>query len=450
MDWTKIELEAVADLTALLRFDTTNPPGNETAAIAWIAERLRAAGIEPTILSSDGRPNLIARIKGDGSGGGPLLLAGHVDVVPHEREHWSCDPFEAHIRDGYLYGRGAVDMKYMVVQCMTAFLLLHASGHVPSRDIIFAAVSDEEEGCTHGSRFLVEQHADLVRAEYMLGEVGGFSHDVNGVRYYMVEAGERGVCQFKMHAVGDPGHASVPHRQNAVVRLAEAVAKLGTTHLPVHICETTAASNRAMAARQPFGPRLVMPQLLHPALTDFVLDRLLPDRQTAFQLAAALHNTVAPTGLAAGQKINVIPGRATALIDGRLIPGQKPEDLLREVRAVVGEGFEFEVIRSFEGREESVTDPLFRLICETLLAHDPEGTPVPYLLPGFSDAQYFGRLGAKCYGFAPVRFPKEDGIVFSKLFHGHDERIHIEGFKWGLRCFTDLVGRFVRVPMSST
>jgi acetylornithine deacetylase/succinyl-diaminopimelate desuccinylase-like protein len=253
-----------------------------------------------------------------------------------------------------------------------------------------------------------------------------------------------------MHAIGDPGHASVPHRQNAVVRLAEAVAKLGTTHLPVHICETTAASNRAMAARQPFGPRLVMPQLLHPALTDFVLDRLLPDRQTAFQLAAALHNTVAPTGLAAGQKINVIPGRATALIDGRLIPGQKPEDLLREVRAVVGDGFEFEVIRSFEGREESVKDPLFRLICETLLAHDPEGTPVPYLLPGFSDAQYFGRLGAKCYGFAPVRFPKEDGIVFSKLFHGHDERIHIEGFKWGLRCFTDLVGRFVTVPMSST
>jgi acetylornithine deacetylase/succinyl-diaminopimelate desuccinylase-like protein len=443
--WQAIADRAVEDLATLLRFDTTNPPGNEGPAIEWLASRLRDHGIEPTILSSSGRPNLVARIRGDGTGGGPLLLAGHVDVVPVERENWTHDPFGGEVHDGYLYGRGAVDMKHMVVHCLTAFLLIKRSGITPRRDVIFAAVSDEEEGCTHGSRFLVEQHPELVRAEYMLGEFGGFSHDVNGVRYYMLQAAERGVCQFRLTAHGEPGHGSVPHHQNAVVRLGEALAKLGTRRLPPHICETVRISNAEMAAHQKPPARWILPRVLNPALTHFVLDRVLPDRGLANSLAAQLGNTVSPTMLEAGVKANVIPGTATAVLDGRLVPGQTAADLLREVHDLIGPGFDTEVIRTFEGREEPVRDPLFELMRETILRHDPEGVPVPYLLPGFTDGQYFGRLGARCYGFAPVRFPKADGVVFAKLVHGHDERIHVEGYRWGLRCFWDLVARFVGV-----
>lgn len=445
----EVASQALDDLQTLVRFDTTNPPGNEGPAIAFLAERLRSVGVEATILESDGRPNLVARIEGDGSAGGPLLMAGHVDVVPVDREMWTADPFGGEIRDGYLFGRGTIDMKYMVIHCMTALMEVARTGRKPNRDLIFAAVSDEEEGCTHGSRFLVEQHPDLVRADYMLGEFGGFSLDVKGVRYYPIQVAEKGACQFRLTATGDPGHGSVPHRNNAVVKLAEAIHKLGTQRLPMHRCQAVDWFLAEMGAAQKAPDKWVLPLLTNPTFAPLILDKIIPDPSIAASMGANLSNTVSPTGMTAGKKLNVIPGTASALFDGRLVPGQTKEDFLAEIRAIIGDGFEVEILNYFPGRENTAVkgDPLFEAICDNVRRTDPSGVPVPYMLTGFSDAQYFGRLGAQCFGYAPVRYPAEDEIKFNTLVHGHDERIHVDGFKWGVDAFLDLVGGFVGVEV---
>ena len=440
-------IDPVEFLSTLIRFDTTNPPGDEGACARWIADQLRSVGVEPTILESNGRPNVIARIPGDGSGGGPLLMTGHMDVVPVDREMWTADPFAAEQRDGYLFGRGAVDMKYMVAHCLIAFMRAAESGRTPSRDLIFAAVSDEEEGCTHGSRFLVEEHPDVVRAEYMLGEFGGFSLDVKGLRYYPIQVAEKGACQLRITATGDPGHGSVPHGNNAVVKLARAVHLLGTTRLPMHGSLTVDMFLREMAAAQSPPDKWVLPLLTKAWAAPLILDKLIPDPAVAASMAANLSNTVSPTGLTAGRKLNVIPGTASALLDGRLVPGQTQDDFVRELRAVIGDDFEFEVLNYFEGRENTVgtDDPLYQAICDNLRATDPSGVPIPYMLTGFTDAQYFGRLGTQCFGYAPLRFPAADEIKFNTLVHGHDERVHIDGYRWGSDAFWQLVSGFAGV-----
>lgn len=441
-EWRAWGDEAVADLQALLRIPTVNPPGDEGPAADWVQARLAADGIESERCDDGSRPNVVARLPGDGSGGGPLLLAGHLDVVPVEREHWSEDPFGGVIRDGYLYGRGAIDMKNMVVMCMAMLRFARRGGLVPRRDIVFAAVADEEEGCTHGSRFLVEHHAEKVEAEYMIGEVGGFSQDIGDKRYYPIQVAEKGMCRIRLTAHGDPGHGSIPHRHNALVRLGQALLLLGECRLPVHMTGTVAETLRIMRETQGAPTRQVLALLGRRGVTDIVLDRVLPDRQLANVFSAWLTNTVSPTMLDAGVKANAIPSSASAILDGRLIPGQTFDDLLREIRSIIGEGYTLEVIMGFPGREYPTDDPLFRAICENIQRHDPGAIPLPVITPGFTDGQFFGRAGARCYGYSPVRFPREDGIVFSRLFHGHDERIHVDGFRWGLRALWDLVYRF--------
>ena len=443
-DVMTVSIDPVEFLSTLIQFDTTNPPGNEGECARWIVAQLESVGVTPTVFESNGRPNVVARIEGDGTGGGPILMTGHMDVVPVDREMWTADPFAAEVRDGYLFGRGTVDMKYMLTHCLIAFMRAAQSRNRPTRDLIFAAVSDEEEGCTDGSQFLVEQHPDAVRAEYMLGEFGGFSLDIKGLRYYPIQIAEKGACQLRMTVKGDPGHGSVPHDNNAVVKLARAVHILGTTRLPMHGSRTVDAFLGEMAAAQSAPDKWVLPLLTNRLAAPLILEKLIPDPGIAASMAANLANTVSPTGLSAGKKLNVIPGSASALLDGRLIPGQTKDDFLAELRAVIGDGFEFEVINYFPGRENTVgtDDPLYRAICDNVRATDPAGIPIPYMLTGFTDAQYFSRLGIQCFGYAPLRFPAEDEIKFNTLIHGHDERLHIDGYRWGSDAFWKLVSEF--------
>jgi acetylornithine deacetylase/succinyl-diaminopimelate desuccinylase-like protein len=442
-DLSTAQDEAVQDLRTLLKFNTVNPPGNEALAIDYIRKRLDEHKIEHVTVDSEGRPNLIARIKGTSETEGALLLTGHVDVVPVEIDHWDADPFAAEIRDNYLFGRGAIDMKNMIAMCLQVMILAKNSDKKPHRDLIFAAVSDEEQGCQHGSKFLVDKHPELVNADYMIGEVGGFNLDINDVRYYPIQVAERGTARLKITATGQPGHGSVPHGNMAVISLAKALDNLSQHRLPQHPCRTVKAFIAELAAAQPAPARWVLPLLLNPILSPLVLNFLLPDKGTAETFSANLSNTVTPTVLEAGDSINVIPGEASAYLDGRLLPGQKAEDLIREIRPYLGENVSIELLSWHPGRENPPgDDPLYRAICSNIMKHDPEGIPIPYMVPGFTDAGYFGELGMRCFGYTPIRFPREDNIQFKALFHGHNERIHIEGFRWGVACLWDLVSGF--------
>jgi acetylornithine deacetylase/succinyl-diaminopimelate desuccinylase-like protein len=444
MDPTVPELaaEALAHLQALLRIDTTNPPGGERAAADYLAEVLRREGIEPVVLeAAPGRGNLVARLRGDGSAG-PLLLAGHLDVVPADPAEWTHPPFGGEIHGGWLYGRGAVDMKSFVAQALAVVIALVRAGARLRRDVIFAAVADEEYGCDLGSGFLVREHPELVRAEYALGEVGGFSQHLGGATVYPIMVAEKGVCWLRARRRGPSGHGSMPRDDSAVLELSAALARLRDARLPLHPSPVMRRFLAAVAATQPLPARAVLPLLANPVLGRVILDRVLPDRALARSLGALLANTASPTVLRAGDKTNVIPPVAEAEIDGRLAPGQTAADLQAELAKVLGPEVELAVLRAHEAAEFPVETPLYRLLERAIRRHDPGAVPVPALIPGFTDASEWRRLGATCYGFAPVRFPRDAGVAFSELYHGRDERIPVEGFRWGVGVLLDVVREF--------
>lgn len=442
LDWRVITDEAVALLSALLQIDTTNPPGNELPAAQRLGAYLARAGLPFEIIeSAPGRGNLLCRLAGDGSGGGPLLLNAHLDVVPANPSAWQQPPFSGAVVDGFLWGRGAIDMKHMAAMSAVVLGLL-ARLRVPlRRDLIFAAVADEETGCALGAQHLVTHYPDKVRAEYVLGEVGGFTLHLNGRRLYPVQVAEKGVAWLRMTARGTPGHGSMPHADNAVVKLSEALARIGRRRLPQHNTPVVERFLSQLASLQPLPARIAIPLLLRPELSGLILNNLLPDRRVAASFAAALSNTVSPTVLRAGNSTNVIPDTASAELDGRTLPGQDEHDLIRELKALVGDEIDFEVIRTAPPVVSPEDPTVFRAIQEALDEHDPGAAAIPYLVPGFTDAKAYHQLGAKCYGFAPVKLPKE--MKFAEMYHGHDERIPVEGLRWGTRVLFDVVHRLV-------
>jgi acetylornithine deacetylase/succinyl-diaminopimelate desuccinylase-like protein len=430
LDWPTIQDEALRLLQALIRFDTTNPPGNELPAAQFVAEALRAVGYEPTVLeSAPGRGNVIARLEGDGSER-PLLLFGHLDVVPAEPEHWTHPPFEGVIADGFLWGRGALDMKNIVATQLATMLAFKRARVRPRRDIIYAATADEEAGGAMGVKWLLEEHPDLLDAEYALSEFGGFSLEVEGQRFYLCQTGEKGIAWLKMRTQGRPGHGSMPHTDSAVLRLSEAVAKLGQASLPLHISPTARAMIEGMARVQP-----ALRELLSPQTNAQTVAQLPPEQALMFN--AITHNTVAVTGLNAGYKHNVIPSSAEASLDCRTIPGQTAEDVIREIEAVVGDEVELEVVLSSPATESRFDTPLFEAMVRHLKAYDPEAEVVPLLLFGGTDGRFLGWRGVTYYGYSPIRLPAD--LKFMQTIHGHDERIPVDAFREGVRVFAETV-----------
>lgn len=442
-DWSVVADRGLEHLRALLKFDTRNPPGNELPAAQYVFDALEASGLKPVLLeSAPTRANVVCRIAGSGEGE-PLLLTGHLDVVPVEDDHWDLPPFGAKERGGYLYGRGAIDMKNHVAACLLCMQLLAERGIKPKRDVIFAAVADEEEGCTYGSRWLVEEHPELVRAGWMIGEIGGYTMYLGGACYYPVQIAEKGTVRIRMIARGAPGHGSMPHTDMAMTRMGKALHRIGTTRLPHHVVAPVEHFVEVLAAHQKRPVRWVMSQLLNPRMAGVLLNRALPEEQ-AKSLGSLLANTVSATMLEASSKVNVIPGEVVARLDGRTLPGFSGADLVRELRALVGDLVEFEIEDEAPAlMMESVDSELYQIIRSTLAVHDPRGIPLPMMIPGFTDAQYFSRLGARCYGFSPMQFPEADNVKFTELFHGHNERIHVAGYRWGLRVLWDVVKAFV-------
>jgi acetylornithine deacetylase/succinyl-diaminopimelate desuccinylase-like protein len=435
---TDQELQStITYLQDLIRINTVNPPGNEIHACRYIADLFDKAGIEYQILeSAPHRANLIARLKGDGSRK-PLLLTSHLDVVPCEEDKWDVDPFSGVEKDGFIWGRGAVDMKNMTAMALTTILKAKREGVPLKRDLIFAAIADEEVGCTYGSKWLVENHADLLQAEYALNEVGGFSLTVDDKVFYPIGVGEKGLCWFDVIAKGETGHGSMPHNDQAVPHVCFATHKLADEGLPHH--ETPLVTNfvENLAKHQGFPKNIILKAALKKSWSRLILKYLFPDKDKAKNFENMLHNTATPTKLNAGYAYNVIPSEATLSVDGRILPGHTVNSFLQQVRDIIGNDFEIKVKQSSEPFTTEHDNSFFEQLGRSLKSFDSGSIPVPFLIPGYTDAQQYQRLGIKCYGFVPVKLPAD--INFGSLYHGHNERIPVNGMKFGMKVLWDVI-----------
>lgn len=414
--------EEVVDLCReLIRIDSTNPASNERAAAEWVAERLSEAGLEPTLLESEpGRASVVARWAGDDAARSALLVHGHLDVVPADANDWQVDPFAGEIRDDCLWGRGAVDMKDMDAMTLAVVRDWARQGKRPPRDVVLAFLADEEAGGMKGARYLVDNHADLFDGcTEAISEVGGFSVTVAGRRLYAIETAEKGIAWLTLVARGRAGHGSMLNDDNAVTAVAEATARLGRHRFPVELTATVEAFLRELcdALEVAFDPDDV----------DGVLAKLGP---IARMVGATLRHTANPTMLDAGYKHNVIPQRAVAYIDCRFLPGgeQRFHD---ELARVVGPDVAIEMLHTDIAYETTFDGDLVEAMKAALRAEDPEGRPVPYCLSGGTDAKHFARLGIRCFGFSPLRLPAD--LDFTGMFHGIDERVPLDGLRFGAR-----------------
>ena len=438
-DFNSIRDEAVRHLQALLRIDTTNPPGNELAAAEYLAGVLHAEGYDPIVLeAAPRRGNLIARYSGDGSAA-PLLLYSHTDVVPAEPGKWKHPPFAGDIADGSVWGRGALDMKGMVIMELMTLLLLKRNGDALHRDVIYAATADEEIDSDVGAGWLVTQHPDLVRAEYGLSEFGGYSMHIDGRRFYPVMTAEKGVCWMKIRARGRPGHGSVPQDDNAVLELARAIDRVAGRPLPLHVTPTAAEFIRRVADALDRPHSIRLRALLNP-ITHHIAATRIPGDGLGEGLRASLHNTVSPTQLTAGLKANVIPSEAEATLDGRLLPGFDCDSFLAELRPRLGDRIEISIDHYSPPLEVPADTPLFRAIESNLRRHDPGGIVVPYMLSGATDAKLFSQLGIRCYGFSPLKLRPDE--PFDHLIHAHDERLSIDALSFGVQVLYETVRNF--------
>jgi acetylornithine deacetylase/succinyl-diaminopimelate desuccinylase-like protein len=435
---TEPTVEVVDICRDLLRIDTSNTGDlatskGERVAAEYVAGLLSEVGLQPSVVeSAPGRTSVVARFEGSDPSRGALLLHGHLDVVPADASEWSVDPFAGEIRtqngDEYLFGRGAIDMKDFDAMLLATVRDWRRRGVTPPRDLVLAFTADEEAGGVYGAHFLVDQHADLLDGcTEAVGEVGGFSYTVaNDLRLYLIQTVEKGIDWLNVTAKGRPGHGSMINDDNAVTALAEAVARVGRHRFPIRV--TPAVRDFLTAVSEALGVDL------DPDDPELAIAKLGP---IAAIIGATIRDTANPTGLTAGYKHNVIPGRASATIDCRTLPGRSAA-LLEEIQALVGPDIALDYVQRQPAVETTFDGPLVDAMAAALRAEDPGARAVPYMLSGGTDAKAFSRLGMRCFGFAPLRLPPD--LNFAALFHGIDERVPTEGLKFGVR----VLDRFLR------
>jgi acetylornithine deacetylase/succinyl-diaminopimelate desuccinylase-like protein len=432
-----IQERPVELLQKLLRFDTSNPPGNERECIEWIRGLLEELGCEVRILARDpARPNLIARLPGRGVSA-PLLLQGHVDVVA-ARGEWRHPPFAGELDGGYVWGRGALDMKGGVAMMLAAFMRAKAGGTAPPGDVILCVLADEEAGSDLGASFLVREHPELFSGvRFAIGEFGGFTMQLAGRRFYPIMVAEKQVCWARATLRGRAGHGSLPIRGGAMGKLARLLGELDRRRLPVHVTPVAREMIAAIATELPAPLALPLRGLLKPQLTDRLLD-VIGERAKVFD--PLLHNTASATIVAGGEKINVIPDELTLQLDCRLLPGFGPQDVFAELRALSGLDLELEVIRY----EPTAVEPdlaLFDTLAQTLRQLDPAARPIPLLLPAVTDGRFFSLLGIQTYGFLPMQLPED--MAFMDLIHAENERLPADALEFGTQAIARVLERFV-------
>jgi len=406
----------------LIRIESTNPGTGERRVAEHVAGLLTDIGLEPAVYESEpGRTSVIARVAGQDRSRKALLIHGHLDVVPALAHDWTFPPFAGEIADDMLWGRGAVDMKDMVAMTLAVAGGWHASGIKPPRDIVLAFVADEEAGGGKGARFLVDQHAEHFEdVTEGIGEVGGFSYTVsNDLRLYLIETAQKGMAWLRLTAHARAGHGSMVHEDNAVTQLCEAVARIGRYEHPLVITPTVRQFLDEVSDALGVELDPDQPEQLIAKLGSF-----------AKMIGATLRDTTNPTMLDAGYKVNVIPGSATAQIDGRFLPGRH-EELLETVRTLAGPGIDVEETHGDVAVETDFDGDLVEAMGNALRAEDPGARPIPYMLSGGTDAKSFSRLGIRCFGFSPLKLPAE--LDFAAMFHGVDERVPLDGLRFGAR-----------------
>lgn len=418
----------------LIRFDTSNRGGGdanpESEAADYVAGYLRGIGLDPVLIeSAPGRASVVARVHGSDASLPALVLHGHLDVVPADPANWSVDPFAGVVKDGMLWGRGAVDMKDMDAMILTAIAELLRAGERPRRDVILAFFADEENGGVFGAHYLVTHHAELFAgAGTAISEVGGYSIDLGGTRAYLIQTGEKSLDWIRLRARGTAAHGSRVWHDNAVTRLAEAVAALGRHEWPIALCDTTRELVTEIAKIFGEDPVEVQPEEL-----------VLRAGPGAGFIQASLRTTTNPTVLQAGYKHNVIPDTAEALVDVRTLPDMQA-GILDEVQRIVGPDIEIETLHSDIGLEVPFAGELIEVMTECLRLHDPEARVLPYLLSGGTDNKALSQLGITGYGFAPLQLPAD--LDFPGMFHGVDERVPLAALDFGHRVLVDLLRRY--------
>ncbi|MCW2815736.1 MAG: dapE 4 [Nocardioides sp.] len=422
----------------LIRIDTSNygepdgsgGPGERTAA-EYVAGLLDEVGIESRLYeTTPGRTSVVAHW---GGGTGPsartdrLLLHGHLDVVPAAAEDWKVDPFSGEVQDGYVWGRGAVDMKDFDAMLLSVVRARQRAGAVPERPMVLCFTADEEAGGHHGAEQLVELHRDeLEGCTDAVGEVGGFSTTVRGRRLYLVEAAEKGMAWMRLTARGTAGHGSMINPDNAVTRLAGAVARIGAHEWPVRLTPTMEV---LLATVADLAGTEATPENAPALIEEF--------GGAARMLGAVIRNTVNPTMLGSGYKVNVVPTEATAHVDGRFLPGYEDE-FFETLRELCGDGIEWDFMSHQQPWETPYDGDLVGAMTRSILAEDPEGIVAPYTMSGGTDAKHFRKLGMRSYGFAPLRLPAD--LDFTALFHGVDERVPVDALEFGARVFDRFLG----------
>ncbi|MCI0400577.1 MAG: M20/M25/M40 family metallo-hydrolase [Gammaproteobacteria bacterium] len=430
-----LEQEAVSLLSEYLRIDTTNPPGNEIKAAEFFKAIFDREGIEARILeSTPGRGNIYARLKGDGSKKAVVLM-NHMDVVPADRRYWSVDPFAGVVKDGYVWGRGALDMKGMGIVELMAMLALKRQGIPLKADVIFLGVADEEAGGAMGARFMVQEHFDLLKdAGTVLNEFSFISVGDDGkVLHYDVEIFQKAPLWLKLTATGTPGHGSMPRPDSAVVKLIEALHRIVSYQTPLKVEPVVQKFYADTADLEPSPERRQRLKDLRASLQNraFALE-FSEDRWDN----AAVRNTISITMLEGSNKVNVIPPQATAQLDVRLLPSEDPQRFLDELQKVIGdESIKIEPVLSFPPSASPTNSEFFKILQEVANSHDPGVKVTTPLLVGFTDCHYFREKGIPCYGFMPFKLTDKE----ASLLHGNDERLSVENVKFGTRVMYEIV-----------
>ena len=420
-----LEADCIQICKELIRIPSVNwgeGRGNERAAAEYVAEKLQEVGIaSELIVTGENRVNVVARILGSDSSRPGLVVHGHLDVVPADAKDWSVDPFSAEERDGYIWGRGAVDMKDMDAMILAVVRSWKRNDYIPARNILLVFFADEEAGSEYGSRWLVKNRPELFEGySEAVSEVGGFSVTISsGHRLYFIEGAQKGINWLELKSRGDAGHGSFINRNNSITKLSQAVANIGSHVWPERETKTGAKffAKIAELVGEKYDPVNVSPLLKHigPA---------------ARMLGATVSNTANPTMLNAGYKANVIPQEAKAVVDGRFLPGYEQE-MMATIKELVGPEIEIEVLVRDKALEVEFEGPLVDAMVAAIKEFDPEGIPVPYLMSGGTDNKALSDLGIVGYGFSPVKLPPD--LDFFALFHGVDERIPIDGLRFGVK-----------------